>query len=609
MRIRLTAVVSVFLAASAASAFTPAGAPDDPMLCYVVKGSSGTPKFTPVPGVSAVDAFAGVGPDVFDLAKPALLCNPADDGTGIVDAATHLESYAIKPVKTEPKHVPQLAVRVVNSLGELVLKTKKPDRLLLPTAIDFAITPPAPNPLLHDVDHYTCYSVKIADGQPKFPKGLQITLGDQFTAPAKIFDIKKPRRLCLPTDYAGGGVKNSKGHYLCYAAKPAKEQLKHVPLTGVKIGNSLGQNEQFDTRKEAEICLPSVVDPECGDNEINQPSEVCDGTDDAACPGLCSRLCACRQQFPFTLDPANSQIEVRGLSALGPGVDRALSLGGLAGTLTLNVDGRLRPGQYEISVPETTLPPLPVSVPGYGVVGTACVFLVEDTTMPGSGLAGTGVLNCFGSPVPGLASPDFLVHTDHCSNGTACDSGTGAACTGSLGNGGKLHSSTGLCVPAAPSDPMCVATDAASGTAAVLEDAPSGDPHDGVCRSPLFGAFGASSWQAGDAILTLSAAIEIRSLGDLCLGPPTTDPNRGPLTTGTAASTIMDVFPGIAPAAGKVQAIAVTGVRFTCDSDPLAPLTGTSGVRLVTSVPALDISLPSPFGLADLNTALILTAQ
>jgi len=30
-----------------------------------------------------------------------------------------------------------------------------------------------------------------------------------------------------------------------------------------------------------------VVTPVCGDNSVNQPGEECDGTDDAACPGLC----------------------------------------------------------------------------------------------------------------------------------------------------------------------------------------------------------------------------------------------------------------------------------------------------------------------------------
>ena len=37
-------------------------------------------------------------------------------------------------------------------------------------------------------------------------------------------------------------------------------------------------------------CLPPPV---CGDNVVNQTSEVCDGTDDAACPGACQTNCTC----------------------------------------------------------------------------------------------------------------------------------------------------------------------------------------------------------------------------------------------------------------------------------------------------------------------------
>lgn len=37
-------------------------------------------------------------------------------------------------------------------------------------------------------------------------------------------------------------------------------------------------------------CLPPAV---CGDNAVNQASEVCDGTDDAACPGMCLGDCTC----------------------------------------------------------------------------------------------------------------------------------------------------------------------------------------------------------------------------------------------------------------------------------------------------------------------------
>jgi len=39
-----------------------------------------------------------------------------------------------------------------------------------------------------------------------------------------------------------------------------------------------------------EYCEPELF---CGDNIVNQPSEECDGTDDASCPGLCTQDCTC----------------------------------------------------------------------------------------------------------------------------------------------------------------------------------------------------------------------------------------------------------------------------------------------------------------------------
>ena len=41
------------------------------------------------------------------------------------------------------------------------------------------------------------------------------------------------------------------------------------------------------------LCPPDCTCPLCGDNVVNQPGEVCDGTDDAACPGQCLPNCSC----------------------------------------------------------------------------------------------------------------------------------------------------------------------------------------------------------------------------------------------------------------------------------------------------------------------------
>jgi hypothetical protein len=41
------------------------------------------------------------------------------------------------------------------------------------------------------------------------------------------------------------------------------------------------------------LCLPTCKCASCGDGVRNQPSEVCDGADDAACHGLCRSDCTC----------------------------------------------------------------------------------------------------------------------------------------------------------------------------------------------------------------------------------------------------------------------------------------------------------------------------
>lgn len=41
------------------------------------------------------------------------------------------------------------------------------------------------------------------------------------------------------------------------------------------------------------ICACEIAAPTCGDGVINQPSETCDGADDAACPGNCQIDCLC----------------------------------------------------------------------------------------------------------------------------------------------------------------------------------------------------------------------------------------------------------------------------------------------------------------------------
>jgi hypothetical protein len=586
-------------AARASNPGDPPGAPDDHFLFYKAKVTKGTTAFTSLTAslANALDPVA----ITYTVKKPVNLCTPASKNGGTVtDANTHLVSYSIKLPKGF-KYLKQTNIKVVDQFSAepaLRVDTIKPDLLLVPSSKTLAPPPPSPPDLgAINVDHYLCYKIKVTKGTSKFV-ARTVSVADQFTT-AKNFDLKKPKHLCVPTSVNGGAIKNAAGHLMCYLAKPSKGEPKHTKQTGVNVDNEFAPHPLLlDTVKEKELCAPAIINPICGDNVINDPSEQCDGSADAACPGQCTPHCACPTPHSFVIDPS-SAIVIRGLGAL----DADFSLAGLSGTITFNTGGEITPGVLEVSVPVTSLPPLNI----FGLA-TACVFLTEDPAMPGSGLSGTGVLNCYGTPITSPASPDFTVHQDHCTNGVLCDSHPIASpgCSTPLGPG-KIHALSGLCVPEGPNDPTCAATDPLSGTTATLESGT--DPHPGVCKSPLYGEFGSTSWNAGDAFVTLNATVEIRGPGDLCLGPPAGTAVKGPLTTGTAASTIMDAFPSTAPAAGKVQALAAKGTPFVCAGPLGTTLETTSGAVLVTAAPALDLNLPAPYALSDLNTTLILKAQ
>jgi hypothetical protein len=225
--------------------------PLDAFLCYKAKSTKGGDGFEAPPDLSLVDAFEMRETDVLG---PKALCNPANlDGEELGDPSTHLESYAIK---SDEKHEKSVGVRVTNRFGELSLDTQKGDRLLVPSAKGL-VEPPGPlGPTL--VDHFKCYKAKITKGTSKLPKGVSVTLADQFDETARSFDVKKPKHLCLPVNKNSEGFQRPESLLVCYQAKPAKGAAKHAKRSGLHLDNQFG-TEQLDTKKEAELCVPSAL--------------------------------------------------------------------------------------------------------------------------------------------------------------------------------------------------------------------------------------------------------------------------------------------------------------------------------------------------------------
>lgn len=258
----------------------------DSFRCYQAKPTAGSAKFAPVLGVRVNGSFDDV---LVDLKKPLQLCAPADTtADGVIDAATHLEAYAIKVQKGQPKSVPQSGRQLLTQLGTLSVDTGKPAQLLLPTAED-----PASSPSLsvNEVDRFTCYQAKLAKGQPKLPKDLQLTVGDQFTSPPKRVTLKKLVRLCTPVGANGGATKHN-AHLLCFQVAATKgrcadvapsnagggckneadcggtkkqttfcvAQAKFTKQTGRKVQNDLDAGT-LDAAKEDVLCLPARLTP------------------------------------------------------------------------------------------------------------------------------------------------------------------------------------------------------------------------------------------------------------------------------------------------------------------------------------------------------------
>ena len=233
------------------------GTPDpdvcaDDFLCYKVKSANA---FVTILGVNLSDQF--VTNVNYDL-KGKDLCTPANKNSeGVHDSATHLRSYKMKAVTGTPRFLKR-HVKITNQLpvpGGQFLDVVKPDLLYVPTSKSLSSSPPLPGP--NTVDHYKCYKAKVTSGTPKFPRGIQVTITDQFRLTLGTFDVVKPKHLCTPVSVNNGVVYNQDVHLVCYGAKPARGQAKHAPRSPVYVHNEFG-TDTLATVKENELCIPSL---------------------------------------------------------------------------------------------------------------------------------------------------------------------------------------------------------------------------------------------------------------------------------------------------------------------------------------------------------------
>jgi hypothetical protein len=277
--------------------------PDDGFLCYKGRASRNEVPVPPNLKVELADQFETKRYLVY---RERGICNPADQGEGIVDGDTHLTGYKIRLVEGEASHVRQTNIRVFNKFGYQFVDTIKEDSVLLPAAKDEAGGPVVPpNFQSHGLDNYKCYKIRATKGTARFPRGVQTHLSDQFEN--KLFDVKKPKLLCTPADKDEEGIKYPDGHLMCYKVKPAKGEPKHERRTGVSTADHV-VIRHMDTKKEELLCVPSLKNaPDfCGDGVVNQPPfEECDGAVIGNCgvDEVCSGDCTCTLCGNNVIDP------------------------------------------------------------------------------------------------------------------------------------------------------------------------------------------------------------------------------------------------------------------------------------------------------------------
>jgi hypothetical protein len=202
--------------------------------------------------VTLLDPVFQIDPNrTFDIRRRRTLHTPAVmDGISQADAATHLMAYDIKQTT---RNRTRWEISVSDRFGQFTALTSKPDRLLVPTALDLDSEIENPlDPSDHDVNHFVCYRVKGVDGfEDVFGIGVDTLFDD------RLYKLQKVNRVCNPVGVNGEPIKDPSQHMVCYKAKRDRRQERHERAIA-NTHDELGPSE-FLTSREEELCVPATV--------------------------------------------------------------------------------------------------------------------------------------------------------------------------------------------------------------------------------------------------------------------------------------------------------------------------------------------------------------
>lgn len=225
--------------------------------CYKVKLSKNGSRFLPETQSLEVDENL-IDPSstayAYDLKKPLEMCAPAGaDGAAAIDTVSYSIAYKLKRGRGQDKYERQI-FSVTDRFGSLTLESIKEDQVLEPASVGIGTLPPVLDWALYD--HFLCYKVKTPRGAAKLAKGIQVTVADPLED--RLYDIKKPTRVCVVADADGSGLQNSSQAMTCYMAKRAKGQAKHVKQRDLQSSDEFG-DLILESIVEAEFCTPASM--------------------------------------------------------------------------------------------------------------------------------------------------------------------------------------------------------------------------------------------------------------------------------------------------------------------------------------------------------------
>jgi hypothetical protein len=193
------------------------------------------------------------GARAVELRRSRAVCLPsAIGGVAVEDSATSLQLYDAS--NAEGAIAPAEEGVFVTAFGPIYIDRGKFDRVLVPASVDAGAPVAAPNDAAHRLDRYACYRARASQGLPSYlPHDVKMTAASSFDT--RVYDIRKPSRICLPAAIDGATVKESRGGFLCYAVKLSRGQAANVTHDSVFTADELNVFQQ-ETRRIAEICTP-----------------------------------------------------------------------------------------------------------------------------------------------------------------------------------------------------------------------------------------------------------------------------------------------------------------------------------------------------------------